>query len=88
MTSTRSYLNDSSVCPNGRFAEQRIVEHAGSAHCGDDGGAIVRAAGSRNRCQIGEVLRRVRVVRDYGMFDRREAPQFYPDADGRATLHA
>ncbi len=33
-------------------------------------------------------LRRVRVVRDYGMFDRREAPQFYPDAVGRATLHA
>jgi heme-degrading monooxygenase HmoA len=25
-------------------------------------------------------LRRVRVVRDYGMFDRREAPQYYPDA--------
>jgi heme-degrading monooxygenase HmoA len=24
--------------------------------------------------------RLVRVVRDYGMFDRREAPQFYPDA--------
>ena len=24
-------------------------------------------------------LRRVRVVRDYGMFDRREAPQFYPE---------
>jgi len=23
--------------------------------------------------------RRVRIVRDYGMFDRREAPQFYPD---------
>jgi len=23
--------------------------------------------------------RRVRVVRDYGMFDRREAPQYYPD---------
>ncbi|HEX4183614.1 MAG TPA: hypothetical protein VHY34_10185 [Caulobacteraceae bacterium] len=23
-------------------------------------------------------LRIVRVVRDYGMFDRREAPQFYP----------
>ena len=31
--------------------------------------------------------RRVRVLRDYGMFDRREAPQFYPDvrrADARA----
>jgi heme-degrading monooxygenase HmoA len=28
----------------------------------------------------GARLRRVRVVRDYGMFDRREAPQFYPDA--------
>jgi heme-degrading monooxygenase HmoA len=25
-------------------------------------------------------IRRVRVVRDYGMFDRREAPQYYPDA--------
>lgn len=24
-------------------------------------------------------LRRVRVVRDYGMYDRREAPQYYPD---------
>ena len=32
--------------------------------------------------------RRVRVVRDYGMFDRREAPQFYPDAKGAATKHA
>jgi heme-degrading monooxygenase HmoA len=32
--------------------------------------------------------RRVRVVRDYGRFDRREAPQFYPDVEGRTTLHA
>ena len=24
-------------------------------------------------------LRRVRVVRDYGMYDRRETPQFYPE---------
>ena len=24
-------------------------------------------------------LRRVRIVRDYGMYDRREAPQYYPD---------
>ena len=24
-------------------------------------------------------LRQVRVVRDYGMFDRREAPQYYPE---------
>ena len=28
----------------------------------------------------GTRLRRVRVVRDYGMLDRREAPQYYPDA--------
>ena len=28
----------------------------------------------------GARLRTVRVVRDYGMFDRREAPQYYPDA--------
>lgn len=32
--------------------------------------------------------RRVRVVRDYGRFDRREAPQYYPDVCGRQTLHA
>jgi heme-degrading monooxygenase HmoA len=30
-------------------------------------------------------LRHVRVVRDYGMFDRREAPQYYPPA--RPGLH-
>jgi len=28
-------------------------------------------------------LRRVRVVRDYGMFDRREAPQYFPEARDR-----
>lgn len=27
----------------------------------------------------GARLRRVRIIRDYGMFDRREAPQYYPD---------
>jgi heme-degrading monooxygenase HmoA len=32
--------------------------------------------------------RKIRIVRDYGMFDRREAPQFYPDAKGRDTRHA
>ena len=37
--------------------------------------------------QDGVRLRRVRVVRDYGMFDRREAPQYYPDAQGRKTTH-
>jgi heme-degrading monooxygenase HmoA len=36
----------------------------------------------------GARLRRVRVVRDYGMFDRREAPQYYPDAKGADTRHA
>jgi heme-degrading monooxygenase HmoA len=34
--------------------------------------------------QDGARLRRVRVVRDYGMFDRREAPQYYPDVDRAA----
>jgi heme-degrading monooxygenase HmoA len=32
--------------------------------------------------------RRIRVVRDYGRFDRREAPQYYADVKGRETLHA
>lgn len=31
--------------------------------------------------------RSVRIVRDYGMFDRREAPQYYPDAAGKETVH-
>jgi len=29
----------------------------------------------------GARLRRVRILRDYGMFDRREAPQYYPDVE-------
>jgi heme-degrading monooxygenase HmoA len=33
----------------------------------------------RHRC--------VRVIRDYGRFDRREAPQFYADVKGRETKH-
>jgi heme-degrading monooxygenase HmoA len=31
--------------------------------------------------------RRIRVVRDYGRFDRREAPQFYADVKGAKTRH-
>jgi hypothetical protein len=31
--------------------------------------------------------RKVRIVRDYGRFDRREAPQFYPDVKGAVTKH-
>ena len=31
--------------------------------------------------------RKVRVVRDYGRFDRREAPQYYDDVKGRETKH-
>jgi heme-degrading monooxygenase HmoA len=38
--------------------------------------------------QEGARLRRVRVVRDYGMYDRREAPQYYPDAHGGKTVHS
>jgi heme-degrading monooxygenase HmoA len=30
----------------------------------------------------------VRVIRDYAKYDRREAPQYYPDAAGRETHHA
>jgi hypothetical protein len=33
-------------------------------------------------------IRRVRVIRDYGKYDRREAPQYYPDASGATTIHA
>ena len=40
------------------------------------------------RLQESARLRRVRVVRDYGMYDRREAPQYYPDAHGSKTIHS
>lgn len=33
----------------------------------------------------GARLRRIRVVRDYGMFDRRESPQYYPPARGSGS---
>ena len=33
-------------------------------------------------------VRRVRIVRDYGKYDRREAPQYYADAKGGETLYA
>jgi hypothetical protein len=38
--------------------------------------------------QDGARLRCVRVIRDYGMFDRREAPQYYQDAKGAPTVHS
>jgi len=38
--------------------------------------------GGANDSQVRR-LRRVRVVRDYGMFDRREAPQYFPEANMR-----
>ena len=40
------------------------------------------------RVREGGKLRHVRVVRDYGMFDRREAPQYYPDAKDGKTIYA
>jgi heme-degrading monooxygenase HmoA len=43
--------------------------------------AAAKAFEGRLSLQDGARLRRVRVVRDYGMFDRREAPQYYPDAN-------
>jgi len=32
-------------------------------------------------------LRQVRVIRDYGMFDRREAPQYYPERRPQEVAH-
>ena len=47
-----------------------------------------QAFGKAALLQEGARLRHVRVVRDYGMFDRREAPQYSPDANGAQTLHS
>ena len=42
-------------------------------------GAAAEAFELTTELPRGGRLRRVRVVRDYGMFDRREAPQYYPE---------
>ena len=47
------------------------------------GWSPVKPAGARMLRHRG-----VRIVRDYGMFDRREAPQFFSDLRGRETTHA
>jgi heme-degrading monooxygenase HmoA len=47
----------------------------------DDGAAAAFEAGRPQAA--GARLRRVRVIRDYGMFDRREAPQYYPPVEKR-----
>jgi len=47
------------------------------------------AAGAYEAAHVlseGVRLRRVRIVRDYGMFDRREAPQYYPEV-ARTSPH-
>jgi heme-degrading monooxygenase HmoA len=46
----------------------------------EDADAFARSA----RLPPGGRIRQVRIVRDYGMFDRREAPQYYPDAERRS----
>jgi len=41
--------------------------------------AVAEAFERKASLPDGTRLRRVRIVRDYGMFDRREAPQYYPE---------
>ncbi len=53
----------------GRHHSDAIVAHQGG--CSD---VAARATTPKDARQ-----RRVRIVRDYGQFDRREAPQYYPD---------
>jgi heme-degrading monooxygenase HmoA len=52
----------------------------------------VKAANQWTPVKAGDIQtlrhRKIRIVRDYGMFDRRESPQFYPDAKGHKTEHA
>jgi heme-degrading monooxygenase HmoA len=50
-------------------------------------GDIAQSFGKHLAAKSERRMRRVRVVRDYGKYDRREAPQYYPDVEGRETLH-
>jgi hypothetical protein len=44
------------------------------------------AFGKSTALPEGGRLRHFRIIRDYGMFDRREAPQYYPAAERRMTV--
>ena len=71
---------------------RRLGQHLQSRQDGAAGGwkdAEGRDAWTPNKIDGIETLRhrKVRVVRDYGRFDRREAPQFYDDVKGRETKH-
>ena len=50
----------------------------------ETGNAAAEAFDNEFTVPDGFRARRVRVVRDYGMFDRREAPQYYPAIELRA----
>jgi heme-degrading monooxygenase HmoA len=50
--------------------------------------ASADAFAQRGPADEGRRVRQVRIVREYGKYDRREAPQFYPDAAGAPTRHA
>jgi heme-degrading monooxygenase HmoA len=50
--------------------------------------AAAEAFAGKVSLQEGARLRRVRVVRDYGMFDRREAPQYYPEVKSAEPAHS
>jgi len=52
------------------------------------GAAEAFATRIRTRLPSDAAVYAIRVIRDYGQSDRREAPQFYPDAKGAETKHA
>jgi heme-degrading monooxygenase HmoA len=57
--------------------------------CSWRNGESARAWVPKRFAGVTEIRHRVaRIVRDYGMFDRREAPQYYPDVPGTETKHA
>ena len=61
-----------------REARALVVEQLGRP--GAMVGPRARAIALRTLAGCAEPPERVRILRDYGMFDRREAPQYYPVA--------
>jgi hypothetical protein len=67
-----------SICNLGKFALLVLCRDARSA----DQWTAVRTIEIETQRH-----RKIRIVRDYGMFDRRESPQFFSDAKGHQTKH-
>ena len=78
------------------LANDGVIEHDVFASIYNPGKLVLLVSWSEPSAQVlwtpahvqASRHRKIRIVRDYGMFDRRESPQFYPDGEDFAAREA